>query len=154
MIIYQLVLQALTFASLFISRTCSSKKLGSKCFIYKPHCPMEIWYPEQWKITNHNVWVMVYDIWRFTSFKTDEWSDIVNYTGPHIFLSYTFQNILKPHINYSTINGLDTETTMQSQSKINLSWRSRQLLYSCILKKKEIFYIFGSNDFTEKAVWS
>ena len=71
MIIYQLVLQALTFASLFLSRTFSSKKLGSKCYIYKSHCPMEIWYPEQWKITNHNVWVMVYDIWRFTSFKTD-----------------------------------------------------------------------------------
>ena len=29
------------------------------------------------------------------------WSDIVNDTGPPTILSYTFQNILKPHTNYS-----------------------------------------------------
>ena len=29
------------------------------------------------------------------------WSDIANYTGPPIVLSYTFQDFLKPYTNYS-----------------------------------------------------
>ena len=99
----------------------------------------------QWKYDTQNSEkspIIMYELWYMISggspaLKQITWSDIVNYTGPHIFLSCTFQNILKPHINYSTINGLNTERTMQSQSKINLSWRSRQLLYSCILNKKK-----------------
>ena len=48
----------------------------------------------------------MYELWYMKfggspALKQMTWSDIVNYTGPHIILSYTFQNILKPHTNYS-----------------------------------------------------
>ena len=99
----------------------------------------------------------MYELWYMISggspaLKQMTWSDIVNYTGPHNFLSYTFQNILKPHTNYSTINGLDTETKMQSQSKISLSWKVRQL-YQQHIKWKQSIYMFGSNNFTKKPSW-
>ena len=63
----------------------------------------------QWKYDTQNSGkspVIMYELWYMISggspaLKQMTWSDIVNYTGPPIILSYTFQNILKPHTNYS-----------------------------------------------------
>ena len=63
----------------------------------------------RWKYDTQNSGkspVIMYELWYMISggspaLKQMTWSDIVNYTGPPIILSYTFQNILKPHTNYS-----------------------------------------------------